>query len=57
VYWYKADTHPPFRIGAPEFWQYHNTNYTEQGDEEDDTLDISKVQKKNAISVNVKKTY
>jgi hypothetical protein len=57
VYWYKADTHPPFRIGAPEFWQYHNNNYTEQDEEEDDTLDMSKVQKRNAISVNVKKTY
>ena len=57
VFWYKADTHPPFRIGAPEFWQYHNNNYTEQDEEEDDTLDMSKVQKRNAISVNVKKTY
>lgn len=57
VFWYKADTHPPFRIGAPEFWQYHNNNYTDQDEEEDDTLDINKVQKKNAISVNVKKTY
>lgn len=57
VFWYKADTHPPFRIGAPEFWQYHNANYTDQDEEEDDTLDINKVQKKNAISVNVKKTY
>ena len=57
VYWYRSETHPPFKLGAPEFWQYHNANYSEQDEEEDDTLDMSKVQKKNAISVNVKKTY
>ena len=57
VFWYKAESHPPFKLGAPEFWQYHSNNYTEQDEEEDDILDMSKVQKKNAISINVKKTY
>jgi len=57
VFWYRSESHPDFKLGAPEFWQYHNANYAEQNEEEDDTLDMSKIQKKNAISVNVKKTY
>lgn len=27
VFWYKANGHPDFKIGAPEFWQHHNRNY------------------------------
>lgn len=57
VFWYKADNHPPFKLGAPEFWQYHSQNYGEN-DEEEDEVDISSLQKKkNAIAINVKKTY
>jgi hypothetical protein len=57
VFWYKADTHPPFKIGAPEFWQYHSQNYADGGDEEED-IDINSLQKKkNSISINVKKSY
>ena len=54
VFWYKADNHPPFKMGAPEFWQHHSNNYTEQK-QEDDALDISNIKKKNTLSVNVKK--
>ena len=57
VFWYRSEPHPEFKLGAPEFWQYHNANYAEKEEEEDDTIDINKIQKKNAISVNVKKTY
>jgi hypothetical protein len=58
IFWYKADTHPPFKIGAPEFWQFHTNNYSEGGDEEEDDLDINTLQKKkNSIAINVKKTY
>lgn len=58
VFWYKADTHPPFKIGAPEFWQYHSNNYSEGGDEEEDDVDINTLQKKkNSIAINVKKSY
>jgi len=58
VFWYKAEAHPPFKIGAPEFWQYHTNNYSEGGDEEEDDVDINTLQKKkNSIAVNVKKSY
>ena len=57
VFWYKADSHPSFKLGAPEFWQYHSNNYSEQDEEEDDSIDFNSIKKKNTISVNVKKTY
>ena len=28
VFWYKAAPHAEFKIGAPEFWQHHNRNYS-----------------------------
>jgi len=33
VYWYKAELHPDFRIGAPEFWA-HSANHYRGTDEE-----------------------
>jgi hypothetical protein len=58
VFWYKADSHPPFKIGAPEFWQYHSNNYSEGGDdEEEDVFDASTIKKKNSVAINVKKSF
>jgi len=37
VFWYKADDHADFRIGAPEFWEMHNRNYNNNDEEEDYT--------------------
>ena len=56
-FWYRASEHPPFKLGAPEFWQYHSNNYTEDGDEEEDGVDINQIKKKNAVAINVKKSY
>jgi hypothetical protein len=36
VFWYKADAHPDFRIGAPEFWEMHNRMYNHGHDKEDE---------------------
>jgi hypothetical protein len=57
VYWYKGDAHPPFKLGAPEFWQYHNNNYSEGADNDDDAIDINDIKKKNAVAVSVNKTH
>jgi hypothetical protein len=59
VYWYKADSHPPFKMGAPEFWQHHSNNYTENNDNlDDDAIDINQVKtKKNGLAINVRKAY
>jgi hypothetical protein len=34
IFWYKAEFHPDFRIGAPEFWQHSQQHYRHK-DEED----------------------
>jgi hypothetical protein len=58
IYWYKADAHPSFKLGAPEFWQYHSQNYSEGGgDDDEDEVDISNLKKKNTVAINVKKSY
>ena len=30
VFWYKADEHPPFKIGGDQFWKYSKENYTDE---------------------------
>jgi hypothetical protein len=53
VFWYKAESHPPFRIGAPAFWQYNDDNYTKNDDDEFDPAAINK--KRNRTVINVQK--
>lgn len=56
VFWYKADNHPAFKLGAPEFWQHHSRNYNNSI--EDGDGDINQYgKKKNAPQINVKKRY
>ena len=52
VFWYKADSHPPFKIGAEAFWNYHKKNYDENTDEE---FDPSQLAKKNRPMITVQK--
>jgi hypothetical protein len=58
VFWYKADKHDDFVIGAPELWEHHNNNYDfDQENDDEDNFDIVNVQsRKNKPIVNVKKT-
>jgi hypothetical protein len=55
VFWYKANSHDDFKLGAPQFWQYHSENFNT--DSEDDEFNINEVTKKNKPIINVKKTY
>jgi hypothetical protein len=34
VFWYKAEPHPEFRIGAPNFWQYSKDNFSNEKQDE-----------------------
>jgi hypothetical protein len=34
IFWYKADMHPEFRIGAPQFWQHNAVNYRVREEED-----------------------
>ena len=55
VFWYKAETHPPFQMGAAVFWEHHSNHYNDQYEQDGD--DTQQVTQKGPI-VNVKKeTY
>ena len=53
VFWYKAEPHGDFRMGAPEFWQHHSNNYNDDEDEDEEFV----FSKRKGPTVNVKKTY
>lgn len=54
VFWYKADNHPDFRVGAPQFW-INNHKYMRRNEEEE-SFDPRNYKKKNVPSIRVKKT-
>lgn len=51
VYWYKADAHPDFRMGAPAFWEYHRQNYSATEEEEFDPSQLGKARNRPLITV------
>ena len=57
VFWYKADTHPDFTMGAPELWLHHKENYkTNESESDEESFDIINIKtRKNKHIVNVKK--
>jgi len=57
VFWYKAKLRPvgSFRIGSPQFWNCHRSNYNARYDEEPEKKPEIK-SKKNSILYTVKKT-
>jgi hypothetical protein len=55
VFWYKADIHPDFRIGAPEFWQHSANFYRDKQEEDDNAFDPTSGRKLKGPSVNVQK--
>ena len=55
-YWYKAEDHPPFQIGAKEFWRNHSTNFNDEyADGDDDDFDPNCYKKKKKTFVTIKK--
>uniref|UniRef100_A0A6C0JVX4 Uncharacterized protein n=1 Tax=viral metagenome TaxID=1070528 RepID=A0A6C0JVX4_9ZZZZ len=56
VFWYKADTHPDFRIGAPQFWQHSATYYRDKDEENINVYDPNAAKKLRGPSINVRKT-
>ena len=49
VFWYKADSHPEFRIGADSYWEYSKNNYSNEERIDDDQFGNKK---KNPVVVN-----
>jgi hypothetical protein len=57
VFWYKADSHPEFKIGAAEFWKHHNANYNDRFDSEEEGGDFSAPKKKGPVVDVIKTNY
>ena len=55
VFWYKADPHDDFILGAPQFWDYHNENFNDSSSEEE--FNINNITNKKKTIINVKKKY
>ena len=57
IFWYKADIHGDFRIGAPEFWQ-HSANYYRDKEEEDaNAYDPNAAKRLKGPSIQVNKKF
>ena len=56
VFWYKADSHPSFKIGAPAFWEYHSNNFTGGNDNDPDIDDVTRERRRGPL-INVKKGF
>jgi len=55
VFWYKADTHGDFRIGAAQFWQHSASYYRDKDEEEMNVYDPNAARRLKGPSVNVRK--
>jgi hypothetical protein len=51
IFWYKAEKRPAYKLGSQQFWEL-SKNLTDNREEE---YDPSKIKKKNAPTINVKK--
>ena len=51
VFWYKAEPHPPFKIGGDQYWKYSEENYTDKPDNTND------YQRKHKDKIAVTKLY
>ena len=57
VFWYKAEPHSEFKIGASEFWKHHNNNYNDGYDTDEDDSNFSAPRKKGPIVDVIKTNY
>lgn len=39
LFWYKADSHTNFQAGHKKFWKFHNKNFNDKYEEENDKMD------------------
>ena len=55
IYWYKAEMHSDFRIGAPEFWQHSANFYRDKDEEESNKYDPNAHTKLKGPAIHVRK--
>ena len=53
VFWYKAEPHPPFRIGGDQYWKYSQENYDSNPENNNNNINY----KKNKVNFAVTKLY
>ena len=51
VFWYKAEPHSDFKIGADAFWQYHQQNYSKADEGEFDPNAVNRPRNRTVINV------
>ena len=56
IFWYKAEMHGDFRIGAPEFWAHSAAMYKERDEDAMNTYDPTTMQKLRGPKIQVKKS-
>jgi hypothetical protein len=56
VFWYKADMHPDFKLGAPKFWQMSQDIYQEQSGMRGNQYDPDAASRRKGPSIQVRKT-
>jgi hypothetical protein len=54
IFWYKAEMHGDFRIGAPEFWAHSAAHYKKK-DDDDDNYNPNEARKLKGPQINVRK--
>lgn len=55
VFWYKAEPHDDFRVGAPEFWKWQEEYGQDSSSEDDEMFDVSSLVKRRGPTISVKK--
>jgi hypothetical protein len=55
VFWYKAEMHGEFRIGAPEFWAHSMAHYKEKNAEDGQEYDPTAAKRLKGPMINVRK--
>jgi hypothetical protein len=56
IFWYKAEMHGDFRIGAPEFWAHGASHYRDAEEAEINRYDPSASQKLRGPAIQVRKS-
>ena len=57
IFWYKADGHEDFKIGAQQFWDHHDNNFDDRYDDEDpnESININTYSNKKDIGLTIRK--
>jgi hypothetical protein len=55
IFWYKADLHPDFRIGAPEIWAYNAQHYQNKEEEQINQYDPSTASRRRGPAIQIVK--